>query len=433
MADEDPREERIRRRLAARVHGLQPSIIRELMPLAMREGMISLGGGYPHPSTFPFRTVSLELDGRRYVIEGADLERACQYGPSAGHPELLEQVIEWHRFKSGVTLAPGELCMLNGSQEALYLLGYLFLEHGDPIVVPEPAYPGAIAAFRCFTDNLVAIPQDGQGLDVDSLGTMLERRRTKRIPAPKFLYLNPTSQNPAGISLPRDRRQRILELAEEHDLLVIDDDPYEMLVFDEAARQPTLQSLDAEGLVIRLDSFSKVLVPGFRLGYLSGHPLLVGLVRQVKGAMNIEPSGISQAILLRHLREVGIAGLMESLARSRAFYRRNYQALHEALRDFLGGRVRYHEPDGGFFVWVEIEPGGNIELDTREMVLEGAEGAKVLAIPGAGFSVLGGLRNFMRLSFSQESPERLREGILRLARMIHDHVTARSKDGDALS
>lgn len=421
--EEDPKEARIRHRLAARVHGLQPSIIRELMPLAMRDGMISLGGGYPNPSTFPFQKLEVELGERRYVLEGKELEKACQYGPSAGQPALLEQVIEWHRFKSGVSLAGEDLCMLNGSQEALYLLGYLFLEHGDPIVVPEPAYPGALAAFRCFTDNLIAVPQDGQGLDVDSLATMLERRRMKRIPAPKFLYLNPTSQNPAGVSLPRDRRERILELAYDHDLLVIDDDPYEMLVFHEASRQPTLQSLDREGVVIRLDSFSKVLVPGFRLGYISGHPLLIGMVRQVKGALNIEPSGISQAILSRHLAEVGTAGLMKSLVESRAFYRRNYEAMHQALRDFLGGRVRYHEPDGGFFVWVEVEAGTGIDLDTRAMVLEGAEAAKVLAIPGAGFSVLGGLKNYLRLSFSQESPERIREGILRLARMIHDHVT----------
>ena len=195
-------------RYAARTKGRRTSIIRDLMKVAQLPGMISLGGGYPSPKTFPLEEVSIKAWDGTYHLQGAELVTACQYGPSEGTPALLERIREWHQAKSGVELENDRLCVLNGSQEGLFALAYLFLDQGDAVALAEPTYPGALASFTAFTDNFLAIPQDKYGMKPDALSEWVQRRQRKRMSKPKLVYLNPNCQNPAGISRDTPPRSR---------------------------------------------------------------------------------------------------------------------------------------------------------------------------------------------------------------------------------
>lgn len=405
---------------ADRVHFRQPSIIRELLPLANQPGVISLGGGYPNPFCFPLTGASFRFGDLQIDIDGGALTDACQYGPSEGLKCLVEDILGWHEYKSKTSLKPENVCILNGAQEGLFLAAQLFLNQGDSLLMSEPVYPGAVSAFRCFTDNIIPVPQDKEGVIPESLSECLERRRRKALPLPKLLYLNSNCQNPAGISISKSRRENLLEIASSYSLAVIEDDPYEMLTFHHEDRPPTMQSLSG-ARVLRLDSFSKVFVPGFRLGYMSGPPEIMQVVKQIKGALNIHSSGFNQMVLEKFLKKVGYEGLNSRIRDNMRFYHENYQSMEEALGTHLKGRVQYNRPDGGFFVWVEILSDRRKDMDTKDMILNLCKQEGVLAMPGSGFSITGAFGSHVRLSYSQQTKEDIKQGIQRLSRMIDNY------------
>lgn len=411
-------------RYAARTKGRRTSIIRDLMKVASMPGMISLGGGYPSPKTFPLEEVSIKAWDGTYTLQGAELVTACQYGPSEGTPALLERIREWHQAKSGVELDNDQLCVLNGSQEGLFALAYLFLDSGDAVALAEPTYPGALASFTAFTDNFLAIPQDKLGMKPDALSEWVLRRQRKGMSKPKFVYLNPNCQNPAGISMDTQRRKDILEVCERHDLIIIEDDPYELLKFRKADRFPTIQSLDENDRVIRLDSFSKVFVPGLRVGYVSGPREVIRDIRVYKQGANLHTSSFDQSVLAAAMRNLKPEGMFDLIEKNVAFYGANCQTLMDALESELGSQVSYNRPDGGFFLWLELnETEGTI--DTFEMIGTLAEKLGVLLIPGTGFSLTGSLRNCLRVSYSMQTPENLQEGVRRLAKMLSEYRKTR--------
>jgi hypothetical protein len=207
--------------------------------------MVSLGGGYPNPQTFAFSKVTVELagGGPPLVLAGSELDRATQYGATEGLAALTEQLLGWHRAKDGVTLAPDGLIVTNGSQEALYVLADVLLDEEDELLVEEPTYPGALAAFRSFTEWLTAVPLDREGLRTDLLETLLRERAARGAPLPRALYTIVSGHNPAGVTLSEPRRRHLAALATTHDLLVIEDDPYELIRLEDAPALPTVQSL----------------------------------------------------------------------------------------------------------------------------------------------------------------------------------------------
>ena len=411
---------RFQDRYAVRTRSRRTSIIRDLMRVANLPGMISLGGGYPSPRTFPLESVSIQAWDGTYSLAGPELVTACQYGPSEGTAALLERIIEWHLAKSGVALQTEQLCVTNGSQEGLFALAYLFLDPGDAVALAEPVYPGALAAFTAFTDNFLAIPQDRHGMKADALHEYVSRRDRKGLSKPKFVYLNPNCQNPAGISMSPERRREVLAVCDRHDLVVIEDDPYELLKFRKADRYPTVQSLDESERVIRLDSFSKVFVPGFRVGYLSGPREIVRDVRVFKQGSNLHTSSFDQQVLATAMKRLGPAGMFELIEKNVALYAHNCQTLMDALESELAGQVSYNRPDGGFFLWLELTEKA-VPIDTFDMVGTLAEACGVLLIPGSGFSLTGSLKNCMRVSYSMQTPENLREGVKRLAKMLGEY------------
>ncbi len=401
--------------LSSRAKRRTPSPIRELVPLMGLDGMISLGGGYPNPQTFAFTGVRLDTcDGEAIDISGADLLAATQYGPTDGLPELLDLLRQWQRHKDGVDLSAVGLITLNGSQEGLYMVADALLDPGDAVVVSEPTYPGALAAFRTFTDHFIAVPIDAEGERADVLEALLTARADSGQPMPKFIYTIPSGHNPAGITTSEARRRHLVAIAQRFGVLIVDDDPYQLVQLEpQAPRLPTLQAL-APDQVLRLDSFSKILCPGLRLGYASGPAALVRAMSLYKQAANLHTSSMGQVILAAYLRQVGFDGLLARIEENMRLYRSHRDAMVAAAREHLPPEVRFHVPTAGMFIWFELPP----QVDADHMVRRYAQENKVLLVPGPAFSTQGGCRHAVRASFSMVGPAQLAEGMRRLAQMI---------------
>jgi 2-aminoadipate transaminase len=406
-------------RLAARARGKEPSPIRELLKYLKIEGMISLGGGYPNPDTFVFDRLDVRFKGgTSATLEGRELITASQYGPSDSHPGLRSRLIEWHSSKDAVHLDPSRLVVLNGCQEGLFIAAYLLVDEGDSIALSEPAYPGALSAFRSFTRNFVPIPLDGDGMDTDALEAALSRIVKVGGSLPKFIYTVPSGHNPGGVALSQERKRHLLQVAARFDLLILEDDPYQLVRLDESDPPPTIQSMDEEGRVVRLDSFSKVFAPGLRIGYASGTPDIIRQFVLFKQSANLHTSMFIQAVLEKYMAAAGDDGFREHIRDNCQLYRENRDAMIEAAREFLPRNVGYNVPNEGMFVWFTLPEG----CDARRMIDEQSEKLKVLLVPGDAFSTTGGLRNAMRASFSMVSPDEIREGMRRFGEMIRTEM-----------
>lgn len=401
-------------RLAARAQGRTPSPIRELVPLMKIPGIISLGGGYPNPETFVFGDVEVRFkSGAAIRLAGKGLAEASQYGASDGSPAMRQTLVEWQKHKDGVVLADNELVVLNGSQEGLFIMAYLFLDPDDSVVVSEPDYPGALSAFGAFAKGTVSIPLDRQGLDTTVLGQRLAELAAAGQKLPKFVYCVPNGHNPGGVALSLARRKELVALCGRYDLLILEDDPYQLVRLEDGPMLPSLQSLAPER-VVRLDSFSKIFAPGLRLGYASGPAEAMRQFVLFKQASNLHTSSFAQALLSEFMRTVGYDGFRVEIAKNCALYRKNRDAMVAAARELLPKSVRFNVPTEGMFIWFELPEGCDakrmIELDTRTDL--------VIAVPGSAFSTRGGLRNCLRASFSMVTPEEIREGMVRMARML---------------
>lgn len=402
-------------RLSSRAQRRRPSAIRELVKYMGLPGMLSLGGGYPNPRTFAFARVQVDLagGGPPLVLEGRELEQATQYGATEGLPALLERLVAWQRFKDGVELPAGGLVVLNGSQEGLYILADLLLDEGDEVLVCEPTYPGALAAFRSFTDRFVAVPLDAAGMRTDLLAELLDGRAARGEPLPRLIYTIASGHNPAGVTLSEPRRRQLCEVARRHGVPILEDDPYELVQLEEAPRPPTLQSLAPE-LVVRLDSFSKILCPGLRLGYASGPAAAMRAIVLHKQASNLHTSSFAQALLAAYLRADGPEGLRARIRTNVELYRRNRDAMVAGARRHLPEDVRFQVPGAGMFLWFDLPAG----FDGERMLREDAEALGVVLVPGAHFSTQGGCRNALRASFSMLDPERADEAMRRFGELV---------------
>ena len=401
--------------LSAGGTGLAPSAIRELLPYMRMDDMISLGGGYPNPDTFAIKKLICEtVDGIDVTLKGASLSRALQYGPSTGEPELIEQLIEWHLQRDGVKLDAGRFVILNGSQEGLFAVGFLFLEREDSVLCSEPSYPGALASFRAFTNHFITVPVDSDGLQTEMAARILESMESAGKILPKFIYTVPTGHNPAGVNLSLERRKELLEIASRFGLLVIEDDPYRMISFDEEKPLPTLQSLDREGLVIRLDSFSKIFLPGFRIGYLTASREIAEKVVLFKQASNLHTTSLNQMILAQYFRRKGVSEFLERTREISEVYKKNRDALLDACVRYLPGWVDYDIPKAGMFVWFRLPS----DMDAERLIAERILQDRVILVAGSAFSPSGGNKNCVRVSFGTGDEKTLTEGIKRFAGML---------------
>jgi 2-aminoadipate transaminase len=383
------------------------SAIRRMSALIEKPGIVSFAPGQPSPETFPvaaFQEIFAEVIARESAT-------AFQYILTRGLAATIAAVQEYAAAKGMPTTRP-EILMTEGSQQGLDLLSRVLLDPGDVVLVERPSYIGATAAFRASRARMVGVALDEDGLDLDDL-----RLRHAECAAagarPKFLYVIPSFQNPSGISHALHRRRGLLEAARDLDLLVLEDDPYGDLYFEQAPL-PTLRSMDAER-VVYLSSFSKILAPGLRTAFLIGPEEILAKVEIAKQSANLCGSGVDQRVILACLKR----GLIEEQkARIRPYYRAKRDAMLAALEAQMPPGVRWTRPAGGLFVWLTLPEGMDAEALLPSAVEEG-----VAYVAGGPFHVDGGGANTMRLTFAKEDAPTIEEGVRRLAKVVRSVVT----------
>ena len=375
----------------------RPSAIRAFAKLINDPKIISFAGGVPNPETFPVEQIA-ELAGR-VVRERPHV--SLQYGPTRGLPRLCESIAAICGTR-GIDCTAGDVIVTTGSQQALDLIAHTLLDPGDVVAVELPTYIGGSASFFARSAELVGVQQDDEGIVPESLREVASRRRIK------LLYTIPNFQNPSGRLMTQKRRAAVLEIAEEHDFLVIEDDPYGELVYVDGADTTSMASRDSQGRVIYLGSFSKVLAPGLRCGWVVAAKPLLERIEIAKQAADLCSGMLDQSIV-----DELVAGgeLPPQIERVRAFYRGKRGVMIAALEEHFSDRARWTSADGGLFTFLTFH---DETLDTAARIND-AVAHGVAYIPGGPFFVDGSGRNTMRLTFAKEGDERIVEGMRRLA------------------
>ena len=404
-------------RYAQRVHGMTASEIRALFAVASRPEVVSLAGGAPYVTALPLDAVG-EMLSRLAVDHGAT---SLQYGIGQGTPELRERICELMALSGidgSVGASPEDVVVTVGGQQALDLVARLFLDPGDVVIAEGPTYVGALGAFQAAQADVVHVAMDDDGLIPEALEEALAAVAASGRRA-KFLYTIPTYQNPAGVTLSEPRREQVLDICERAGLLVIEDDPYSQLGFEGEPPAP-LRARRRDG-VFYLSTFSKTFAPGFRVGWiLAPHAVREKLVIASE-AQILCPSAFAQAAVTEYLTNMP---WREQLKSYREVYRERRDALLGALASQMPEGTTWTKPGGGLFVWATLpEP-----LDAKAMVPR-ALSARVAYVPGTGFYADGGGRPNLRLNFSFCAPERIREGVRRLAGVVEQELALRSVFG----
>jgi 2-aminoadipate transaminase len=386
---------------AQRTAGLAASEVRALFAVASRPEVVSLAGGMPFVSALPKELVSGAIE--RVMAESGPV--ALQYGSGQGMPALREHILEVMALE-GIRASVDDVVVTTGSQHALELVTKLFVDPGDVVLAEAPSYVTALTVFKSFQADVRHVAMDEFGLIPQALRESIARIKAtgKRI---KFLYTVPTFSNPAGVTLPWERRQEILELCRSEGILVLEDNPYGLLYFD---GQPphAMRSVEEDG-VIYLGTFSKTLAPGFRVGWaLAPHAIREKLILANEAAV-LSPSSFTQHIICEYLASADWRGQIDTF---RGVYRERRDAMLTALDDYLPD-LSWTNPTGGFYVWVTLPD----NLDAKSM-LPRAVKELVAYTPGTAFYADGSGRNKIRLSFSYPTPEFIREGIRRLSTVI---------------
>ncbi|BDI24199.1 PLP-dependent aminotransferase family protein [Herbiconiux sp. L3-i23] len=386
---------------AERTSGLAASEVRALFAVASRPEVVSLAGGMPYVSALPDSLIRGAFSSVMTDVGPT----ALQYGSGQGVPALRERILDVMAEES-ISASVDDVVTSTGSQQAIDMVAKLFLDPGDVVLAEAPSYVGAIGVFRSYQAKTVHVAMDQDGLIPEALREAIAQQRALGRTI-KFLYTIPNFHNPAGVTLSAERRVEILEIARSNGILVIEDNPYGLLYFDEAP-PPPIRSLDEEG-VVYLGSFSKTLAPGFRVGWaVAPHAIKEKLVLAAESAI-LSPSSFNQLVVSRYLETADWRAQIDTF---RGVYRERKEAMIGALGEFLP-ELSWNDPSGGFYVWVTLPE----ELDSKQM-LPRAVTELVAYTPGTAFFADGTGRNAMRLSFCHPTPDRIRLGIRRLANVV---------------
>jgi len=409
------------RRYAARTAGMTASEIRALFAVASRPEVVSLAGGMPHLAALPLESLSGEI-GDLVASEGLV---ALQYGSAHGVPLLREQICDVMALE-GINGHPDDVVVTVGSQMGLDMVTRIFCDPGDVVIAEGPSYVGALGSFTAYQAQVVHVAMDADGLVPSLLHEALEasKRAGQRV---KFLYTIPNFHNPAGVTLAVSRRAEILEICRTYGVLVVEDNPYGLLGFD-GQTYPALRSMDPDN-VVYLGSFSKTFAAGLRVGWvLAPHAVREKLVLAAESATLCPPT-LNQMIVSRYLSTQDWKGQIKTY---REAYRDRRDAAVSALEQHMPQGSTWNIPDGGFYVWVTVPEG----IDTKAM-LPRAVTARVAYASGTGFYADGFGSRQLRISYCYPTPERIREGVRRLANVIEDemqlHATFGATPGRQLS
>jgi 2-aminoadipate transaminase len=393
-------------RYAQRTRGMTASEIRALFSVASRPEVVSLAGGSPYTAALPLDAVGSLLE-HLVADQGAV---ALNYSTGQGDPRLREQICDVMSLV-GITASPDDVVVTVGSQQALDLVSRVFLDPGDVVLAEAPSYVGALGTFTSAQAEVIHIAMDADGLIPSALREAIAecKKAGKRV---KFLYLIPNYHNPAGVSLSVPRRQEILAIAEEADLLILEDDPYGLLGFDEEPFRA--MRADSPERVIYLGTFSKTIAPGLRVGWvLAPHGVREKLVLASEAQILCPPT-FNQMAISRYLNT---QPWLEQVKTFREIYRERRDALLDSLTTAFPASCSWTLPRGGFYVWVTLPEG----LDAKAMQAR-AVAARVAYVPGIAFYADGNGRRNMRLSYCFPPPERIREGVRRLAAVLAEEL-----------
>lgn len=398
---------------------MKKSVIRELLKLTLNPEIISFAGGLPDPEAFPIE----EIDDIIHFVIKEHGKKAFQYGTTEGEMVLRNELVKMAKA-NGEDIKPENLLVTVSSQQGLDLVGRVFLDPSDPILVELPSYLGALQAFKTYGAQMIGIPVDDDGIQTDLLETKLKKLRLEEEHY-KFIYLVPDFQNPSGVSLSTERRREIIRLSKEFEVLIIEDSPYRELRF-EGESPPTLFSMDTTGNIVSLHTFSKIFVPGLRLGWVVGHPKIISKMTIAKQAVDLCTPGISQFIAAEFCRR----GLIWThIDRVRSLYHKKRDLMLEALALYMPDvpGLRWTKPQGGLFLWLVLPE----EIDTEEMFYEAVEN-NVAYVIGSVFHCDGSGLNTMRLNFSFSTEDQIDAGIKRLAKVVKNKLSTGSYRGRAV-
>jgi 2-aminoadipate transaminase len=392
--------------MARRMENLKASEVRELLKITELPDVISFAGGLPAPETFPAHEMA-EIAGELLEKEG---RKALQYSTTEGDKKLRALLAERMTSKRGIEATADDILIVSGSQQALDLTGKVFLDEGDIVLCESPTYLAAINAFKTFQPRFVQVPTDEDGMLLPELERLLaEHERSK------FIYVIPDFQNPSGRTWSLERRLGLLELAARFGIPVIEDSPYGELCF-EGEPQPPLKSLDRHNLVVYMSTFSKILSPGVRIGWVVAEKSLLNKYVMVKQSADLHTSTIGQLLVRGYLERFD---LDSDIAKIRELYRCRRDIMLRTMDEELPAGVSYTRPKGGLFLWVELPEG----VDGRK-VLEKCLERKVAIVPGGAFFPEGGHENTFRLNFSNMKEDLIVEGIRRMAAVLKELISA---------
>jgi 2-aminoadipate transaminase len=385
---------------AGRMQQLRPSTIREILKVTAQPEIISFAGGLPAPELFPIEAIRAAADD---VLAHSGCE-ALQYGPSEGFPLLREWIAE-EMQRRGVNVPSAGVLVTNGSQQVLDLTAKLFLNAGDVVLTENPTYLAAIQAFQTFEARFVPVPTDSQGLIPEALPELIRRHH------PKFLYTIPNFQNPTGVTLAAERRPILARIAAEHGLTIVEDDPYGKLRY-QGTEIPPVKHWDEAGCVIYASTFSKTIAPGLRLGWLAAPAESFSRLLILKQASDLHTSSFDQRVAHAYLTQNDQTAHLE---RIRQAYGERFAVMDAALRSEMPAGYEWTHPEGGMFMWVT----GPAGLDGLALLGQAIK-RQVAFVPGRDFFPAEGGGNHLRLNFSNSTPERIREGVRRLAALCRE-------------
>ena len=385
---------------AKAMDNLKASDIRELLKLTAMPDIISFAGGLPAPELFPVEKIK---EASCAVLDDAGTV-ALQYGPTEGYLPLRKQIAERIKVKNSIETDADHIMMTAGSQQGLDFVGRLFLDPGDVVLLESPSYLGAINAFQPYSPKFVEVPTDDFGLKMDELEKILAT--TENV---KMIYVIPDFQNPSGRTWPLERRKQFMEIMNKYEIAVIEDNPYGELRY-KGEFLPSLKSMDTKGLVLYLGTFSKVLAPGYRLGWICANDINIEKLNLIAQAAVLQTSTISMMIVSKFLE---LNDLDEHVEKIRAVYKHRCDVMIAAMEKYFPPEAKFTYPDGGLFTWVELPE----YVNTRDLAAKALE-EKVAFVPGSGFFPNGGNNCCMRLNYSCMPDDKIVEGIKRLAKVI---------------
>ena len=386
-----------------RVRMLKGSAIREIFKFAADPQVISLAGGNPAPELFPNRElaeISSELLAEQPVL-------SLQYGVTEGYGVLREQVRERLARKEQIDTKANDVLIISGGQQGIDLLSKILLNEGDTVLVEEPSFIGALNTFRSYNAHLVGIPMNDDGIDIERLEQAVKDHLNT-----KMIYTIPTFQNPSGITMSQEKRRALYEVARRHDLIILEDNPYGELSFDGAHHQ-TIKSMDEDGRVVYCGSFSKILSPGIRVGFVCAAPKIIEKMTIAKQTTDVHTPMLTQLLVSEYLKRYDIDA---AIVKMRELYRKKCTTMLTAIDRYFPAEVTHTVPTGGLFVWATLPD----QFDTLELSKECAA-KKVVYVPGSTFMVdMEKKCSALRLNYSTMTDERIEEGVRILGQIFSE-------------